>query len=111
MARRTLNRHELRAAVEAAEALEITNRLDSQRPANPRAGTEPARRPRPEPSRRMRVIWAVCDLGGRTVATFEYPQKTEAEALIAHLKAQGKGTHFHRSVKEPISSGSPSRAD
>ena len=46
---------------------------------------------------------AVCDVGGRTVATFDYPQKAEAEALIAKLKGQGKGTHFLRSVKEPIS--------
>jgi len=50
----------------------------------------------------MRVVWAVCDLGGRPVATFEYACKAEAEALIARLKAQGKGTHFLRSVKEPI---------
>ena len=49
------------------------------------------------------MVWAVCDVGGRTVATFDYPQKAEAEALIAKLKGQGKGTHFVRSVKEPIS--------
>ena len=50
----------------------------------------------------MRVVWAVCDVGGRTVATFDYPCKADAEALVAKLKSQGKGTHFVRSVKEPI---------
>jgi hypothetical protein len=50
----------------------------------------------------MRVVWAVCDIGGRTVATFDYPCKADAEALIARLKTQGKGTHFLRSLKEPI---------
>jgi hypothetical protein len=50
----------------------------------------------------MRVVWAVCDVGGRTVATFDYPSKAEAEALAAKLKGQGKGMHFVRSVKEPI---------
>ena len=50
----------------------------------------------------MRVVWAVCDVGGRTVATFDYPSKAEAEALVARLKAQGKGTHFVRSIKEPM---------
>jgi hypothetical protein len=50
----------------------------------------------------MRLVWAVCDMGGRTVATFEYARKAEAEAHIAELKARGKGAHFLRSVKEPI---------
>ena len=102
MARRTLNRRELRAAAEAAEAMGI--KAQAERPATPtpRSTSEPARRPKPGAGPRMRVVWAVCDLGGRPVATFEYPQKAEAEALIAKLKAQGKGTHFLRSVKEPI---------
>jgi hypothetical protein len=52
----------------------------------------------------MRVVWAVCDAGGRTVATFDYAQKADAVAHIATLKAQGKGTHFLRSLKEPMSS-------
>jgi hypothetical protein len=51
----------------------------------------------------MRLVWAVCDVGGRPVATFQYPCKSDAEALVAQLKAKGKGTHFIRSVKEPIS--------
>ena len=103
MARRTLNRMELRAAAEAAEALGITDPAESssRSPTRPRSGSE--RRPKPTPTARMRVVWAVCDVGGRTVATFDYPQKAEAEALIATLKSQGKGTHFVRSVKEPIS--------
>jgi hypothetical protein len=53
----------------------------------------------------MRVVWAVCDLGGRTVATFPYSEKAEAEAHIADLKKRGKGAHFLRSLKEPIPSG------
>jgi hypothetical protein len=104
MARRTLNRRELRAAAEAAEALGVKNPPETEPKQAPRARTEPARRPRPAGAPRVRVVWAVCDLGGRTVARFEYPQKADAEALIVQLKAQGKGTHFLRSLKEPISS-------
>jgi hypothetical protein len=100
MARRTLNRRELRAAAEAAEALGIKD-TDASPRSRPKGEAE--KRPRPAPSARMRVVWAVCDLGGRTVATFDYAQKAEAEAHIARLKAQGKGTHFLRSVKEPMS--------
>jgi hypothetical protein len=50
-------------------------------------------------------VWAVCDIGGRTVAKFEYPRKSEAEAHAAQLQNQGKGKHFVRSVKEPMASG------
>jgi hypothetical protein len=52
----------------------------------------------------MRVVWAVCDIGGRTVATFDYPCKADAEAHAAELKAKGKGAHFVRSLKEPMGS-------
>ena len=80
MARRTLNRMELRAAAEAAEAMGIKD--DRHRPrGHPRVRRTTERRPKPAPTARMRVVWAVCDLGGRTVATFEYPQKADAEAL------------------------------
>lgn len=97
MARRTLNRHELRAAVEAAEALGLNTPLERKPKSEP---TE--RRPKPAPAARMRVVWAVCDVGGRTVATFDYPNKADAEARAAELKAKGKGPHFVRSVKEPM---------
>jgi hypothetical protein len=100
MGRRTLNRRELRAAAEAAEAMGISSEPETKR--SPRAKSEPALRPKPAAAPRMRVVWAVCDVGGRTVATFDYPCKADAEALVAKLKGQGKGTHFVRSVKEPI---------
>jgi hypothetical protein len=100
MARRTLNRHELRAAAEAAEAMGISNESAVKKPA--RAKAQPSLRPKPAATPRMRVVWAVCDVGGRTVATFDYPCKADAEALSARLKTLGKGTHFVRSVKEPI---------
>ena len=99
MARRTLNRHELRAAHEAAEAMGLSNPEPKK---TPRARTEPALRAKPATGPRMRIVWAVCDVGGRTVKTFDYTCKADAEALIAALKAHGKGTHFLRSLKEPI---------
>ena len=100
MARRTLNRRELRAEAEAAEAMGITNEPPSRKA--PRSPSKPALRPKPAAGPRMRIVWAVCDVGGRTVKTFDYACKTEAEAFMAELKAKGKGTHFVRSLKEPI---------
>jgi hypothetical protein len=101
MARRTLNRHDLRAEVEAAEARGIPI-ADPRKASRPRS--EPTRRPAQPVGQRTRIVWAVCDVGGRTVATFDYVDKASAEALILELKGKGKGTHFLRSVKEPIES-------
>ena len=88
---------ELRAEAEAAEALGLNTPPEKKPRAEP---TE--RRPKPSPSARLRVVWAVCDIGGRTVATFDYPNKSDAEAKAAELKARGKGDHFVRSIKEPM---------
>ncbi len=95
MARRTLNLRDMRAAAEAAEALGLNQPAEKKPRAEPKE-----RRPKPEPAARMRVVWAVCDIGGRTVQTFEYSEKAAAEARAAELKAKGKGAHFVRSVKE-----------
>jgi hypothetical protein len=108
MARRPLNRRDLRAEAEAAEARGIP--LGPSRPSRPKSDA-PALRPKPAASPRMKVVWAVCDLGGRTVATFEYSEKAAAEAKIADLKARGKGNHFLRSVKEPITQMGSSSPD
>ncbi len=97
MGRRPRNRLELRAEAERAEALGLNTPPEKKPRADP---TE--RRPKPSPAARMRVVWAVCDIGGRTVATFDYPEKAAAEARAAELKARGKGEHFVRSLKEPM---------
>jgi hypothetical protein len=110
MARRTLNRHELRAAAEAAESLGLNTTAGSAPRRSARDGSEPPPlRSKPVAGPRMRMVWAVCDMGGRTVATFEYAQKAEAEAHIAALKLRGKGPHFLRSVKELMTSSSGDR--
>ena len=87
MARRTLNRHELRAAAEAAEALGLNTPADcgARRPARI---ARSRLRSKPMAGPRMRIIWAVCDMGGRTVATFEYARKAEAEAPSLHSRAR-----------------------
>jgi hypothetical protein len=50
----------------------------------------------------MRIVWAVCDVGGRTVATFAYADKAQAEAHMLQLQASGKDQHFLRAIKEPM---------
>ena len=99
MVRRTLNLRELRAQVEAAEALGLNTPTERKPRSEPKES-----RPKPEPAARMRVVWAVCDIGGRTVQTFDYSDKAAAEARAKELKAKGKGDHFVRSIKEPMNS-------
>lgn len=98
---RPLNRRDLRAAADAAAARGIP--LGPESGGRPRAKADASGlKPKPSVAPRMKIVWAVCDLGGRTVAKYEFAQKAEAEARIAELKAKGKGNHFLRSLKEPI---------
>ena len=97
MARRTVSIRDLRSQVEAAE------RLGMNTPSERKPRAEPSeRRPKPEAQQKMRVVWAVRDIGGRTVKTFDYADKIDAEALSADLKARGKGNHFVASEKVPM---------
>ena len=91
---------ELRQEYEAAEARGLPLPAEDK---PKRAPTE--RRVPVEASVRMRMVWAVCDIGGRTVATFDYPCKADAEARASALKAKGKGAHFVRAIKEPMTPG------
>ena len=104
MGRRPLNRLELRAEAEAAEALGLN--------------TPPARKPRAEPTERRPkpAPRRGCGSSGRSATSAAGPSrrsitrsKADAEALAAALKAKGKGDHFVRSLKEPMDFGpSPS---
>lgn len=97
MARRTRNLREMRAQAEAAERLGLNTPPERK----PRA--EPSeRRPKPEANVKMKVVWAVRDIGNRTIKTFDYPEKPQAEAFAAELKARGKGNHFVISEKVPM---------
>lgn len=101
MPRRSRTVRDMRLEHEAAEARGLIRAEPaSSRSRSPR--TEPAARPRPANQPRLKVVWAVCDIGGRTVASFDYPEKAAAEALAADLKRQGKGPHFVRSEKVPM---------
>ena len=92
MARRTLNRHALRAEAEAAEALGLNAQTKPRASARPRS--EPALRTKPAAGPRMRVVWAVCDVGGRTVKTFDYTAKAAAEAYHGRVESQRKRHPF-----------------
>ena len=104
MARRTLNRMELRRAAESAQAADGSN-APSDAPPKKEAKTKAAKPRKSAKSKapvRMRVRWAVVNDSLKQVAIFDYPQRTEAEQKAADLIEKGKGHHFVRGVKEPM---------
>jgi hypothetical protein len=117
MARRVLNRRELRKASDAAE-------LQSESPpAEVSAGEEaPAKKgrkakgeaaPRAKKPRkkkeppRMCARWGVFDAAMKQVATFDYSQKAEAAQKIEELKAKKSAVYFLQIVKEPMPEPAP----
>jgi hypothetical protein len=48
------------------------------------------------------MVWGVFNNSNVRVATYEYPQRHEAEDHAARLKAEKKSEHFVQPVKEPM---------
>ena len=108
MARRTLNRMELRRAAESATPATAGDGQPSDAPvvttkkAKAPKATKPRKSAKNKAPVRMRVRWAVVNDSLKQVAIFDYPQKNEAELKAADLIGKGKGHHFVRGVKEPM---------
>jgi hypothetical protein len=100
MARKVVNRKELRAEVEAAEKAEATPK--NKAPAKKKAAT-----PRPSRSKavadvRMKLFWGVFNQSLKRVAVFEFSDKKEADKKAEELSKSGKSPHFVQRVKEVI---------
>jgi hypothetical protein len=123
MAGKPRNRFELRRQYEAAEPLdpmedeseeaaevadddeaEVKPKKKAKAPAKKKAPRAPKAA---KPAARMRVVWQVVNDAFKTIATFEYSQKEQAEAKAAEMTAKGKGTHFVQKVKEPMPDDAP----
>src|SRR5437879_2766740 len=132
MARRILNRRELRADYDAAERrqgdeVEGEEEGDEEETAesNQEAGEgdegdeeeeapkkkkpapkepKPKAKPRSRAAKvtRMKVVWGVFNNSNQRVATFDYPKRKEADEKATQLTADKKSTHFVQPVKEPL---------
>lgn len=95
MARKTINRKELREQVEAAE------RAGGAEPAPKKAA--PKRKTKKEPAEvRMRLYWGVFNQSLKRVALYEFNQKKQAEQKAEALSAGGKSPHFVKKEKVAI---------
>lgn len=104
MARKVVNRKELRAQAEAAEAREKVKKEKTPKEKKPKA-EKPPKAPAKKASRkkvvkevRMKAFWGVFNQTMKRLAMFEYADKRAAQKKAAELG----GTHFVQLIKEPI---------
>lgn len=94
MARKTVNRKDLRAEAEAAEALEKASpkKKKAKRKTRKKAAAEV----------RMKLFWGVFNQSMKRVALYDFSQQKEAEKKATDLSKSGKSPHFVQKVKEVI---------
>lgn len=106
MARKVLNRKELR---EESEAAERSGAKAKKKKAVKAAGDAPKKKPAKRKSRaksakevRLKAFWGVFNQSMKRVALFEYSQRRQAEKKAAELSTTAKTPHFIQPVKEVI---------
>ena len=119
MAKRTLNRRQLRqdadaaaAQAEAAPAAEpaaanAPKKKTAPRKAKAPTAPRPKRPPKKKEPARMRARWGVFDGGMKQVAVFDYSQRGAADQKLADLIAKKGGVFFLQMVKEPMPAPPP----
>jgi hypothetical protein len=113
MARKVVNRKELRAENDAAEALKADAKAEDteagegggKKKAKAKGEKAPAKRKSraksTEPERK-RLFWGVFNQSLKRVALFEFTQEKAARAKATELSASGKSPHFVQKVKDVI---------
>jgi hypothetical protein len=99
MARKIINRKQLRDEATAADQLGAAAEKETKKKEKPAT----KRKSRKEPVEvRMKLFWGVYNQSLKRVALYEYSQKKQAEQKAADLSANGKAPHFIQKVKEPV---------
>lgn len=114
MARKVVNRKELRAEAEAAEAREAAGAAEGGEEAaggkkkaakakgEKKAPVKRKSRAKSQEPERRRLFWGVFNQSLKRVALFDHTQKKAADTKAAELSASGKSPHFVMKVKEAI---------
>jgi hypothetical protein len=102
MARKVLNRKELRAENDAAEAAGA--KAKTKKKAAAPDGEKPKRKSRVKVPKevRLKAFWGVFNQSMKRVALFEYSQRKQAEKKASELSTSSKTPHFIQPVKEAI---------
>ncbi len=77
---------------------------EEEAPKKKKAAAKPKAKSRSRAAKvvRMKVVWGVFNNSNARVATYEYPQRREAEEHAARLTTDKKSVHFVQPVKEPL---------
>ena len=118
MARRILNRKDLRADFEAAERRKSEDEVEGEEETGeaeegdegaPKKKKKVVKEAKPKRTRtvkqaRMKVVWGVFNNSNQRVATFDYPKRKEADEHAAKLGAAKNPpqSFYVQPIKEPI---------
>jgi hypothetical protein len=104
MARKVVNRKELRAEAEAAEALAGAAGAEGgkKKAKEKKAPVKRKSRSKSAEPERRKLFWGVFNQSAKRIALFDFSQRKAAEAKAAELAANGKNQHFVMKVKEAI---------
>lgn len=100
MARKVVNRKELRATAEAAEKLEKSGAKKGTEATE--AKPKKATRTRTPKVVRRKAYWGVYNQAGKRVALFEYSQRKQADKKAGELTASQKAPHWVKQDNETI---------
>lgn len=97
MARKVVNRKDLREEAEAAERLGTTKKKTAKKKSTTRKS-----RAKPSKEVRLKAFWGVFSQSLTPVAMFEYAQRKEADKKAKELSESKKTPHFVQMVKKVI---------
>ncbi len=96
MPRRTSNKARIQKAAEEVDATKKAKKKAAKKKTTKKKTAKTATRVR------MKIVWAVCDPGGKILKTFPYPLKPAAETEAKRLTDKKKTQHKVRPEKVPM---------
>jgi hypothetical protein len=110
MARKVVNRRELREQSDAAEARGTEAGAEvgageegtGAKTKKKKAATKRKSRAKSTEPARLKLFWGVFNQASKRIAKYDFTQKKQAEAKAAELSTGGKNPHFVAKVKEAV---------
>jgi hypothetical protein len=99
MARKIMNRRELRDQADAAAA---SGEAKPKKAAAKEKAPRKSRAKKKTGEVRLKAFWGVFNQSLKRVALYEYSDRKQADKKAAELNASGKSPHFVKPVKEAI---------
>jgi hypothetical protein len=99
MAKKILNRKELRAQHDEAEAAGLGEKGEKAAKKAPAKRKSRAKTPKEV---RLKAFWGVFNQSMKPIVKFEYNERKYADKKAAEMSASGKSPHFVQLIKEVI---------